>query len=309
MGTNCIQIVEGSLSLTGRSPPSPGGGPSCSQGVLGHRQPALPGAPGAVRVAPGWASCLRRPGRPRGGADGLGSPSGLWTRADAFRLPAGRRALRPGSRPCLREGGHESRWGWALQRAALPIREADCVFPLVSARRGVLPEVHSLCCRGEYRPGSFALSPAILLPAALLQGGRAPPTWSACRRSSCDGPEPSSVGADGLPSRPPALKPSLPGREWGVSPGWEWTRKQAARLEARGQGLPAPSWAAGVSVRLSSSEATQGRPSSGQAPPGVWGRGLPCPLGVSGQACLAGAWPVSWKVLLCPAAKEPGLSP
>ena len=34
-----------------------------------------------------------------------------------------------------------------------------------------------------------------------------------------------------------------------------------------------------------------------------------CPLGASGQACLAGAWPVSWKVLLCPLAKEPGLPP
>lgn len=62
-----------------------------------------------------------------------GRPSGLWTscrRIQASCRSAGPAVRGPGR--CLREGGHESGWGWALQRAALPIREADCVFPCLS---------------------------------------------------------------------------------------------------------------------------------------------------------------------------------
>ena len=55
-----------------------------------------------------------------------------------------------------------------------------------------------------------------------------------------------------------------------------------------------------LSFALGSGGQHQGWLSSGRAPRD---------LGASGQACWAGAWPVSWKVLLCPAAKEPGLPP
>ena len=60
------RLLKGSLSLTGRSPPPPGGGPGCSWGILGAQaaHPLL-GPWGASRVAPGWASCLRAR-QPRG---------------------------------------------------------------------------------------------------------------------------------------------------------------------------------------------------------------------------------------------------
>lgn len=80
VGTNCIQIVEGSLSLTGRSPPSPGGGPSAPRVSWGHRQPALSWGPRGpsewLQAGPG---CLRAQAPQREEQMASGRPSGLWT--------------------------------------------------------------------------------------------------------------------------------------------------------------------------------------------------------------------------------------
>lgn len=175
VGTN-FRLLKGSLSLMGRSPPPPGGGPGCSWGILGAQaaHPLL-GPRGASRVAPGWASCLRarqprgRSGWPQAAPRGSGPHAETHSGFLQVGGPCGQR-----SRPAPAGGRARVRVGRALQRAAPPLREADCVFPCLSpdeeSSQKFIPFV------GVSTAQAASPCPPSCCPAALRQGGRDPPT-------------------------------------------------------------------------------------------------------------------------------------
>lgn len=165
---------------------------------------------------------------------------------------------------------------------------------------------------GDAAPGSRLLARHPAARRLCCRAARASPHVVSVSSSSCDPVQNLlRLGRVACLGVPPALKPSLSLRRvGGVSPGWEWAAgSRPGPPGARGPGLGS------VLERRSQCQAQLFRSHPGPAVLqdrpllGSGAEGCLCPLGVSGQACLAGAWPVSWKVLLCPVAKEPGLPP
>ena len=144
----------------------------------GTGSPPSPGAPGASRVAPGWASCLRaRQPRGRSGWP-QAAPRGSGPHAETHSG-----FLQVGG-PCGQGSRLAPAGGRALQRAAPPLREADCVFPCLSpdeeSSQKFIPFV------GVSTAQAAVALPAILLPSCSAAGRPRSANVISMSSSSCD---------------------------------------------------------------------------------------------------------------------------